>query len=37
VLIFDLDQLKARMEAADDGNTVDSCIVLPLLGACQRF
>jgi len=31
VLIFDLDQLKARMEAADDGNTVDSCIVLPLL------
>jgi hypothetical protein len=31
VLIFDLDQLKARMEVVDDGNTVDSCIVLPLL------
>jgi hypothetical protein len=31
VLIFDLDQLKARMEVADDGNPVDSCIILPLL------
>ena len=31
VLNFDLDQLNARMEVADDGNPVDSCIVLPLL------